>query len=249
MLDLISSVAPGPALSLAAVTLLALATAAVLLQRRRRARAKKADQPLRDALDTVVAWQPEAARVMTAAEREAFDTLRKALPSHLVLAQVPLSRFLRVPRRHSYRDWLQRVGIVSADLLVCDSGSRVLAVVDVRGAQESQRSRQRHQRMADVLRAAGIRTLVWQDDNLPTAEQVRAQMIPVLQEIYGKAGTPAPQASVSKPLPLIPVAEMEEILAEGDAAMAHNDAVMEPVPSTFYDDFDAAPIAANSGRR
>jgi hypothetical protein len=141
------------------------------------------------------------------------------------------------------------VGIVSADLLVCDSGSRVLAVVDIRGAQESQRSRQRHQRMAEVLRVAGIRTLVWQDDNLPSAEQVRAQMIPVLQEVYGKHRVPAQQPPASKPLPLIPVAEMEEILAEGDAALAHNDAAMEPVPSTYFDDFDAAPVVAAGGRR
>ena len=248
MLDLIPPLEPALAASTATFLALALVVA-FFLRRRQMASRKAAEQPRRDALDTMVAWPPEAARVMTAAEREAFDTLRKALPSHLVLAQVPLSRFLRVPRRHSYRDWLQRVGIVSADLLVCDSGSRVLAAVDVRGAQESPRSRQRHQRMAEVLRAAGIRTLVWQDDNLPSAEQVRAQMIPVLQEIYGKAGTPAQQPPVSKPAPLIPVAEMEEILAEGDAAMAHNDAVMEPVPSTFYDEFDATPIAANSGRR
>ena len=57
------------------------------------------------------------------------------------------------------------------------------------------------------------------------------------------------KAASSRPMPLIPVAEMEEILAEGDAALAHNDAVMEPVPSTFYDEFDATPVAAAGGRR
>ena len=62
--------------------------------------------------------------------------LRSAAPGLMVLAQVPLSRFLRVPTRHSHAEWLQRVGCLSADLLVCDTGSRVLAVVDIRPVDE-----------------------------------------------------------------------------------------------------------------
>jgi hypothetical protein len=73
-----------------------------------------------------------AARVMTTHERQAYELLKRALPGYMVLAQVPLSRFVRVPTRHSYSEWLQRVGPLSADLLVCDTGSRVLAVIDVR---------------------------------------------------------------------------------------------------------------------
>ena len=115
----------------------------------------------RDALDTVQDWPPEAARVLTIAERRAYDLLRNALPGFLVLAQVPLSRFLRVPTRHSYAEWMQRVGALSADLLVCDAGSRVLAVIDVRPAEQTERSRRRHERMARVLqgrrhRGAGL---------------------------------------------------------------------------------------------
>ena len=35
--------------------------------------------------------------------------LQAALPECLVFAQVPIARFLRVPTRHSYGDWLARV--------------------------------------------------------------------------------------------------------------------------------------------
>jgi hypothetical protein len=43
-------------------------------------------------------------------------------------------------------------------------------------------------------------------------------------------------------MPLIPVAEMSEILAEGDRAAleAAMDASMEPVPSGFFEDFEPA---------
>jgi hypothetical protein len=91
----------------------------------------------RDALDTVQDWPPEPARVMTVQERQAYELLRRALPGYMVLAQVPLSRFVRVPTRHSYTEWLQRVGTLSADLLVCDTGSRVLAVIDVRAMRKA----------------------------------------------------------------------------------------------------------------
>ena len=42
----------------------------------------------------------------------------------------------------------------------------------------------------------------------------------------------------SQPMPLIPVAEIEELLQHGDAAA--QDARYEPVPSGFYDELDAA---------
>ena len=108
-----------------------------LLGLRRRQRQQQRRQRERQAPDTVTGWPPEAARVLTITERHAHDLLRRAMPGFLVMAQVPLARFIRVPTRHSYSEWLQRVGSLSADLLLCDAGSRVLAVIDVRSNQES----------------------------------------------------------------------------------------------------------------
>lgn len=192
--------------------------------------------PRQESLDTVADWAPESARILTVAERQSYELLRKALPGFLVLAQVPLARFIRVPTRHSYGDWLQRVGSLSADLLLCDSGSRVLAVIDIRAVQETERSRRRHERLARVLKSAGIRVYVWREGSLPTASQVRA--------LLGAELAPALVAKPinSRPMPLIPIAEMEEILAVGDNAM--HDAAMEPVPSAFFDEMESAPTTA-----
>lgn len=194
----------------------------------------------RESLDTVAAWPPEAARVLTIDERQAYELLRRAVPGMLVLAQVPLSRFLRVPMRHSYSDWLQRVGSLSADLVVCDSGSRVLAVIDIRAPEESARSRRRHERMARVLQAAGVQVLTWREGSLPSPQNVRNALAPLLVRDKPAA---APKPSGSQPMPLIPVPEMEEILAEGDRLAAEGDA-LEPVPSGFFDDFEPAAAAS-----
>ncbi|MCA0244951.1 MAG: DUF2726 domain-containing protein [Proteobacteria bacterium] len=201
---------------------------------------------LRDALDTVQDWPPEAARVMTVQERQAYELLRRALPGYMVLAQVPLSRFLRVPTRHSYSEWLQRVGSLSADLAVCDTGSRVLAVIDVRATDETERSRRRHDRLARVLRAAGIRVHVWREGHLPSPAEVRTALA---HDLVRGSGPMQPVAVTSRPMPLIPVPEMQELdamLAEGDAA-AMREGELEPVPSGFFDDLEGA--GAGSGRR
>jgi hypothetical protein len=218
----------------------------LLLFRLRQRGARPAE---REALDTVAGWPPESARVLTVDERQAFDLLKRAAPAVLVLAQVPLSRFIRVPMRHSYSDWLQRVGSLSADLVICDSGSRVLAVIDIRAVEESARSRRRHERMARVLEAAGLRVYTWREGELPTVQQVRSLLSPLLapsdQAPAGQAPAAAPRESVpSRAVPLIPVAEIEEILADGDRAAAGQEPNLEPVPSGFFDEFEPVPAAA-----
>jgi len=221
---------PIAALSLCFALLLTL-----LLWRRRQANPPRRP-PRLDDLDTVQDWQPEAARVLTVNERRAYDLLRQALPGLLVLGQVPLSRFLRVPTRHSHAEWMQRVGSLSADLLVCNAGSRVLAVIDIRPAEQTDRSRRRHERMARVLKAAGIEVQVWHEDRLPSAAEVRTLLGNLLERGAGVAAQAKPTSS--RPMPLIPVAEIEELLLDGDAVA--QDTSFEPVASAFFDDLESA---------
>jgi hypothetical protein len=218
-------------------TVLLLLTWLVMRLRQRRCAGRSA---ARVALDTVASWPPEAARVLTINERQAYDLLRRAMPGFLVLAQVPLSRFIRVPSRYSYTDWLQRVGSLSADLMLCDSGSRVLAVIDIRNEHESERSRRRHERMARVLRAARIPVYEWREGQLPTATEARGAFAPLL----GPAASGI-KPSVSRPMPLMPLPDMMELLSEGDRAAfeAQNDAAHEPVPSAFMDELETAAVA------
>lgn len=201
----------------------------LVLLRMRSRRGPRRGQQARDALDTVAAWPPDSARVLSVHERQAYELLRRAMPGMLVLAQVPLSRFLRVPTRHSYVDWLQRVGSLSADLLVCDAGSRVLAVIDIRSPNETERSRRRHERLTRVLKAAGVRVYTWREGALPSMADIRTS-------VAADLAPPEAKPTASKPMPLIPVPEIEEVLAEGDLAAYDG---LEPVPSGFYEDLDS----------
>ncbi len=200
-----------------------------------RRRSPRAAPPRREALDTVAGWPPEAARVLTVSEREAYELLKRALPGFLVLAQVPLARFLRVPTHNAYGEWMQRVGNLNADLVLCDGSSRVLAVVDVRAAQESERSRRRHERLARVLKAAGIGVHVWREGELPTLAAVRSSFVGAMDAV-------APRPAAAAPRPVIPVAEVEELLAAGDRAVFERSpgGSQDPVPSAFFDDMEPA---------
>jgi hypothetical protein len=226
-------------MSVDATTALALAAALVLLLsflagRRRRTPAPR--QSKKDSPDNALAHTPVPARVLTVAERQAHTLLRQAMPGYLVLAQVPLSRFLGVKTHQT--EWLQSISGLSADLLLCDSGSRVLAVIDIRTAKLSDNSRRRHERMTALLRKAGIKVLSWQADTLPDVALARHQLLPMLAA--PSASREAQQtAGSSRPMPLIPVAE---ILAEGD--QQQDDTTMEPVPSALFDDFELVPNQA-----
>ena len=213
----------------------------LLFARRRRSAMDAVRAPDSEVLDTVQAWPPQAVRVMTLPERLAYGTLRRALPRHLVLAQVPLSRFISVPSANSYAQWLTRAGRLNVDLLVCDSSSRVIAAVEVRSADQTQSSMARHERVAQVLEAAGVKVHVWRDTDLPNLAAVR--------ELFKNRVDAAPGEGNDLDLGghhMIPVPEMQELLMHGDE-LDYNLA-NEPVLSGFFDDLDAAAGAGKGGR-
>ncbi len=227
---------------IAALTISALLLAWVWARRRgsppgtrKNPKPAKADE----SLDTVQSWTPQAVRVLTLPERQAYDLMRKAMPNRLVLAQVPLARFISVPTRHSYSDWLTRVGRLTVDLLVCDKSSRVVAVVDIRTGGQSERSVRRHERMNQVLQSAGIRVMQWNAEALPSVAEVRAlfreQGVEVEEEVIGPGGKR-----------MLPVPEMVEVLSvhEGQEMATPQ---FEPVSSDYFDDLDAlAPRGAGT---
>ena len=181
-------------------------------------------------MDTVQAWPPQAVRVMTLGERQAFEILRRALPGHVVLAQVPLSRFISVPTLFPYSQWLQRAGRLGVDLLVCDFSSRAVGAVEVRTADESVRGAKRHKRLIEVLRAAGVTVFEWNEDDLPSVAEARALFMPKAP------ATAAQEVAVTRGgRTLLPVADIHELLTAGDAT---DYGQLEPVPSGYFDNED-----------
>ncbi len=94
-------------------------------------------EPAGDRLDTLAGWPPTPTQILRTSERIAYSTLRLALPGYMILAQVPIARFITVPKRNSYAEWMRRLGSQCVDLVVCDVTSQVVAVVEIRPSTRS----------------------------------------------------------------------------------------------------------------
>jgi hypothetical protein len=89
-----------------------------------------------------------------------------------------------------------------------------------------------------VLRAAGVAVYHWRADALPSANEVRTLFMPAAPEVETVAMTAGGQA-------ILPVPDMVEVLAAGDAAAAAGPQ-FDPVSSGFFDDLEAIGPAATA---
>jgi hypothetical protein len=216
---------------------------------RKRGQDAESAQRERENLDTVTAWPPEVTRLLTSSEREAHEVLVKALPECMIFSQVPLARFIRVPRRHSYAEWLTRVGHLSADFLICDRASLVIAAVALQTSQDSERAERRRARMGRVLKAAGVKVFVWRDHKIPSPDAARDQIVQ-RTGVPSAAGSAQPGAERAEPSARpaapgtgkIPVPEVvAEVHADGPR--------LEPPSSTWFDDLDSGPTPLDPARK
>ena len=222
------------------IALLVVLAAGVLwwwLRRRESGSVREAETE--DRIDTLTGWPPQATRVMTTPERIAFGTLVRALPEYMILAQVPLSRFLSVPKRNSYSDWLRRLGYQSVDFVVCDMTSQVIAVIEIQSAdgRNSERARKRLSRIGRSLKAASIPMHVWTENVLPSADAAREAVLP---RPTATATDVAPEQSPLSGPASMALGKSNDLFLDTDQNPVRDDQIEAP-PSTWYDEFDSGP--------
>lgn len=199
-----------------------------------------------DRIDTVIGWPPQPTRVLSTQERLAFGALSRALPEYMILAQVPLARFLNVPRRNSYADWLRRIGNQCVDFVVCDMAAQVVAVVEIRAPQAGERAIKRLTRIQRTLKAAKIPLQIWTENAIPGADAVRSQILPPQE-----AGDTEESARVAATVTVAAIVAAESAIGadrpnpfdelDRDSTQDEMIELLEPPPSTWYDDLDTAP--------
>jgi len=226
-----------------AAVLTAIVLALFALRLRLRREAVEAAQS-EEELDTVADWPPKAVRVLLLSERKALELVRRGMPKrHAVLAHVPLARFITVPNKNSYAEWMRRAGRLTVDILVCDASSRVIAVIDLRKPEPTDKAQEREAVIAAVVKAAGIPLHVWRVDGLPGLAQVRA----ILEHDSNGSPDTVP-GNAAGPLP---VAETKEIdnMFDSDEESMYSTASYEPVIMTFPDSQASGPGKVVPGPR
>jgi very-short-patch-repair endonuclease len=140
-------------------------------------------------------WPFYAKKPLSQPEQVLYFRLIQALPEHIVLAQVQLSRLLGVKKGNNYQAWFNRINRMSADFVVCNKDSSIVAVIELDDSTHQKEDRQAADAKKDkALTSAGIRIVRWQAKSIPDIATIQSTIMPNIA-----VKRDAPQAA--RPLP------------------------------------------------
>jgi very-short-patch-repair endonuclease len=125
-----------------------------------------------DSTSEPVRFPFEVMRPLTDREQVLYWRLRKVLPEQMVLAQVALSRIVRVEKGYDFRAWLNRINRMTVDFLVCLPDATIVAAIELDDASHAPSDRVAADAKKDkALESAGIKLLRFRD--IPTEDELR----------------------------------------------------------------------------
>jgi hypothetical protein len=122
-------------------------------------------------------WPFYAKKPLSPPEQILYHRLTAALPDHIVLAQVQLSRVLGVKKGFNFAEWNNRINRMSLDFVVCSKDATVLAAIEL-----DERSHEKTARMtADAkkdkaLLDAGVKLIRWHVGAMPDEAAIRSAL-------------------------------------------------------------------------
>jgi len=151
----------------------------VFLKARREQHVDRLELSLKDSV-TAEAEPPEIwpfypRKPLSQPEQVLYFRLLAALPEHIVLAQVQLSRILGVKKGNNHQSWLNRINRMSADFVVCSKDASVMAVIELDDSTHQRADRQVADDKKDkALTDAGIPIIRWAVSNMPDHDTILA---------------------------------------------------------------------------
>ena len=122
-------------------------------------------------------WPFYVKKPLTQPEQVLYHRLVKALPEHIILAQVQVSRVLGVKKGSNFNEWNNRINRMSYDFVVCGKDSAVLAAIELDDkSHESNRRSTTDEKKNKATADAGLRLIRWNVKTLPDESAIRAQL-------------------------------------------------------------------------
>jgi NOL1/NOP2/fmu family ribosome biogenesis protein len=113
-------------------------------------------------------WPFYVKRPLSQPEQVLYHRLIKALPEHIVFAQVQVSRVLGVKKGFNFSEWNNRINRMSYDFVICAKDSTVLAAIELDDKSHEANSRIKADEKKDKATSdAGVRLIRWQAKALP----------------------------------------------------------------------------------
>lgn len=123
-------------------------------------------------------WPFYVRKILSDSEQVLYHRLVSALPDHIVLAQVQVSRVLGVKKGFRFHEWNNRINRLSYDFVICRADSTVVAAVELDDATHDRPSRARvDDRKNKASADAGLRLLRWKARALPSVEAIRTELL------------------------------------------------------------------------
>lgn len=125
---------------------------------------------------------------LTATEAKFYRTLVQALPDYIVLAQVQLSRFLKVDetqiKRQDYRRWFNPIAQQSVDYLICTREFSVIAAVELDDkSHENSEAIGRDTKKTKNLEAAKVPLIRWHAEAMPELDTIRKDILNYIKDV------------------------------------------------------------------
>ena len=143
-------------------------------------------------------WPFYVKKPLSQPEQVLYHRLIRALPEHIVLAQVQVSRVLGVKKGSNFNEWNNRINRLSYDFVVCSKDSTVIAAVELDDKTHESKARfatdeKKNKASAD----AGLRLIRWHVRSLPTEETIHQELLasPVLSALQPAASSASKSAA------------------------------------------------------
>lgn len=122
-------------------------------------------------------WPFYVKKPLSQPEQVLYHRLIRALPEHIVLAQVQVSRVLGVKKGSKFHEWNNRINRLSYDFVVCGKDSTVIAAIELDDKSHDSASRvgtdaKKNKATSD----AGLRLVRWNVRSLPSEDAIRGEI-------------------------------------------------------------------------
>lgn len=123
-------------------------------------------------------WPYYPRRPLSPSQHILYKRLTQALPDHIILAQVQLSRLLGVRQGSDYKAWLNRISRLSADFVVCNRDASILAVIELEDPNRRAKLRKSVLARKDkALSDAGVTLHRWHVRTIPDEDLIKSTLL------------------------------------------------------------------------
>jgi hypothetical protein len=128
-------------------------------------------------------WPFYVRKPLTQPQQVLYHRLVHALPGHIILAQVQVSRVLGVNKGANFHEWNNRINRLSYDFVVCGKDSAVFAAIELddNTAESAARRSGTDEKKNKASLDAGLRLIRWNTRTLPDMAEIQKELAPPAQ--------------------------------------------------------------------